>query len=218
MKTNTGMLELVVMLSLMVASIPLLLGLVRTCNITGYTYLQDKSLLSKVYFEKVVFQDENGIEWTYNEADGKYYGDNGGVRTTPPANSDVYYVSEDISILTLNKAAVNAMPYIQDDYCPDNGERAGEVQSFYLDANKSEYPNKDYLDFRDTTKVATPGFGSSNWVSIKRGWKSYRESETKDYSNVLAATGFSKDKELYLVWDAANSVWVITPINWRIAY
>ena len=217
MKNHTSLLELVIMMSLMVACIPLLLALIKSCNTARYTYLQDKSLINKVYFEQVVVQDEDSVDWYLNEANNKYYSEDGRVAINVTGNTTMYYASEGISLLRLNKAAVSALPYIQDDYCPTNSSITGVVQNVYLDAGKVAYPDKSYLDFRDANRSAI-SFGDANWLDIRRGWRAFRTSEVKKFYEDAGLSALDSKAYLYLVWDAHHGTWVLTPINWRLSY
>lgn len=221
MKNHTSLLELVIIMSLMVACIPLLLALVRTCNTTGYTYLQDKTLINRVYFDQLVVQDALGVDWYYNEEEDRYYSEDGRISGKVDGQTSSYYTAEGISFLRLNKAACYALPFIQDDYCPDYNKTdsvSSPVMNVYFDGGQNTYPNKKYLDFRDTTCVANPVWGSTNYLHVYRGWKGLRTTATARFVSTNSLVNLPPEREVYMVWDAHNKTWVLTPINWRLSY
>ncbi len=95
MKAHTGFIELVLILSMMVACVPLLMTLVITCNRTKMNYLSDKT----------VYKISDSIEWVEQNVNGK--------KTLVPST---------LAPIGIDYGGAQIIALINDDYCPEDGK------------------------------------------------------------------------------------------------
>lgn len=97
MKSASGYIELVVLLSLLVGSLPLIVSLVTVASTNNYTYMTDKSVVSMNSY----------IDYREIDHDGDGTAD--------------YIVPEKYGSFTINPSAAVLLTIVNDDFCPDQG-------------------------------------------------------------------------------------------------
>jgi hypothetical protein len=94
MKVQTGLAELILIVSMMVASIPLLCTLVRVCNTTQMDYLSDKT----------VYKVSDSVDWTLQTIDGHKV-----------------LVPTSLAPVSIDYGGAQILAIINDEYCPSEG-------------------------------------------------------------------------------------------------
>lgn len=95
MKVNNGLLQLLIVITIMVAGLPLLSMLMRQCQLSKFNYLDDKT----------TYTLDASIDYREVTSDA-------GTKTYIPVN---------LSCLTLDYGAAIALAHVNDDYCPNTG-------------------------------------------------------------------------------------------------
>lgn len=175
MKGATGFFELIVLLVLMCASIPLVVALMMRCNATFYTYMDDKTTVNKSEF--VVYEDVGGN----------------------------VYMPVDKRPINFNLATVFAMPFVQDDWTPDQGSK------MYFDMSSPS-------SFTSLYSGVAPTAGSNiyRYLQVSKPYGDEKYINTLNLYNqeivqigVLSENDKAK-KMAYLIWNPVNKIWVVT--------
>ncbi len=96
MKASQGFSELIIIMAFMIACVPLLLTLVRTCNNSEMEYLNDKT----------IYKMTDSVEWVLDDNNGHKI-----------------YVPTNLAPISLDYGGAQVMAVLQDDYCPDDGRQ-----------------------------------------------------------------------------------------------
>lgn len=178
MKAHTGLLELIIVMALLVGCVPLFSQLMIKCQRTEYVYMTDKSLVEKSSFIEYETANVNGVDML---------------------------VPKDLRGVHMPFAAAVALPYIQDDYMPDDGR----VVLF-------DFSNPSQLVSRGQS-IGLTGVNSQYLLTASLGYKAYRIDNTKKLfdNNVAKATSsftasFDKNRESYLIWNYVDECWVVS--------
>jgi len=178
MKSHTSLLELILIMALLVGCLPLFTQLIIKCQKTEYIYMSDKSLVKKSSFIEYEPTTINGVETL---------------------------IPKDLRGVHMPYAAAMALPYVQDDYVPDEGKVV--LFDFY---------NPSLLVSRGQA-IGLTGTNSQYLLSTSPGYKAFRIDNTKKLfdNNVARAnssfgTNFDKNRESYLIWNYADNCWVVS--------
>ena len=95
MKAHTGFIELVIMMAMMVACVPLLCTLVVTCDRTKMNYLEDKT----------IYKMSDSVEWDKSVVNGK-----------------TVLVPSTLAPIGIDYGGAQIIALVNDDYCPDDGK------------------------------------------------------------------------------------------------
>lgn len=93
MKAHTGFFELVIIMVFIVAGVPLMMALMKTCQKSQYDYMEDKT----------VYKMGSVVEYNYD----------------PITKS---YVPTNLAPINLDYGAAMLLAIVQDDYCPESGK------------------------------------------------------------------------------------------------
>lgn len=96
MKAPQGLIELVLVVSIMMAGVPLLTSLVRVCSLTEMRYIEDKTMYNAV----------DSIEYELIQ--------NG---------NQVYYQPKMLAPINIDYGGALAIAIVNDDYCPDTSKK-----------------------------------------------------------------------------------------------
>lgn len=95
MKVHTGYLELVIIIALMIACVPLLCTLMYTCNSTKMSYLDDKT----------IYKMSDSVTWETATIDGR--------QTLVPST---------LAPISIDYGGAQIIAVVNDDYCPEDGK------------------------------------------------------------------------------------------------
>ena len=201
MRANSGLMELIFVLFLMVAAIPLYTALVIQMNNDTFYYLDDKTVYELSDNIQIA---EYTIECLDNE---------GNIYYTPvllPTYPDN---------VRIDFGAAMALPIVQDDYCPQNTD-----YKYEFNVNKGRYEiSKIFFDNKVTYQYDWPLTHNPDMglytMEIQDGWGAVLLDKANQVRNQVGSNQLWKwamckiNNELrkfYLVWDNSTNSWIIT--------
>lgn len=107
--------------------------------------------------------------------------------------------------ITLSEPQVAGVSYVQDDYCPDIARK------IYFDCNGSDFSETTIQNYLTSPKVVNMGDGNNKALSVLNGWRVLRDNRTLIKYQVVKSGNMDFYSEQYLVWNATNNCWVISP-------
>ena len=162
-KTNNGFMQLIIVMTFMIANLPLLMLLMRQCSLSSFNYLDDKTMYT--------------ISSSIEPGDG--------VAGDP----------QNLACIRMDFGAAVSLACTNDVYCPVDGRVV-----------KYTTQSKHILD--------TLNVGESKTLRIVKNWETVKTSEFSDvimnYAVDSNKVAFS-NKKMYLIWNAQEDCWMITP-------
>lgn len=192
MKTISGFNDILIVLAMMVANIPLLLLLVIRMQFDTFYYLDDKSIYSFPY------EIEYSVDKPY------------------------FSIPKDMSQISINYTQAIMLPAMQDDYLPKydsikiNGITKSAQKIIYDYDSKAvdtKY-NKDALgNLIQESGGIEEEFKCRTSIKIHEGWDAEIIDTLKEVEN-KAGTNQDwinyHDKKFYLIWNTRENAWVVT--------
>lgn len=182
MKAHTGITDLIMIMVFIVAGVPLLLSLMRACNNSRFSYLDDKTV--------------------YNMYDSVEY--------VPVKDPDGHtsMVPTNLAPISLDYGGAQLIALIQDDYCPSDGTKVNwkltaDTPWGWNSTTGVVTPLTTSLSTNPTLQI------TKGWTAKRYNAFSAIHAGVSNPMKHVGGANTVKD-DFYLVWDFESDCWMIT--------